>query len=106
VSPDSYLAPGADVEAVDMESLLEISYQKGTMSDDDNDKALPKSKSIALHFMPSKMVYVSFDVETGGELCGIIQQKGTMSDDDDDKVIPKGKPIALHFMPSKMVYVS
>ena len=48
VSPDSYLVPGADVEAMDMESLLEISYQKGTMSDDD-DKAIPKSKSIALH---------------------------------------------------------
>jgi len=25
--------------------------------------------------MPIKMVYVSFDVETGGEYCGIIQEK-------------------------------
>jgi len=38
------------------------------MSDDDGDMAVPKGKSIANHFMPIKMVYVSFDVETGGEL--------------------------------------
>ena len=34
------------------------------MSDDD--KAIPKGKSIAHHFMPSEMVCASFDVETGG----------------------------------------
>ena len=43
------------------------------MSDDDDDMAIPKGKSIAHHLMP--MVYVSCDVETGGEYCGIIQEK-------------------------------
>jgi len=45
---------------------------KSTIHDDD-DLAIPRGKSIAHHYMPSKMVYVSFDVETGGEYCGIIQ---------------------------------
>ena len=75
MSPDSYLAPDADVEAANMESFLENSSQKGTMSDDDDDMAIPKGKSIAHHLMPIKMVYVSFDVETGGEYSGIIQEK-------------------------------
>jgi len=59
MSPDSYLAPDADVEAANMESFLENASQKGTMSDDDDDVAIPKGKSIA--HMPSKMAYVSFD---------------------------------------------
>ena len=63
--PDSYLAPDDDIEAANMESFLENSSQEGTMNDDD--VAIPKGKSIAHHSMPSKMVYVSFDVETGGE---------------------------------------
>jgi len=48
------------------------------MSDDDDDVAIPKGKSIAHHYMPSKMVYVSFDVETGGEYCGIIQMSANI----------------------------
>jgi len=63
MSLDSYLARGADVEAANMESFLVNSSQKGTMNDEDNDVAIPKGKSIAHHYMPSKMVYVSFDVE-------------------------------------------
>ena len=72
MSPDSYLSPDADIEAANMDSIFrnqETSSQKGTMSDDDDDVAIPKRKSIAHHYMPSKMVYViyiSFDVETGG----------------------------------------
>jgi len=73
MSPDSYLAPDADIEAANMESFLENSSQKGTMSDDDDDVAISKGKSIAHHYMPSKMTYVSFNVETGGEYYGIIQ---------------------------------
>jgi len=65
--PDSYLAPEAYVEAANMESFLENSSQKGTMSDDDDDVAITKGKSIAHHSMPSKIVYVSFNVKTGGE---------------------------------------
>ena len=42
------------------------------MSDDDNDVAIPNGKSIAHHYMPSRMVYVSFDLKTGGEHRGII----------------------------------
>jgi len=71
--PDSYLAPDADAEAANMESFLEISSQKGTMSDDDHDVAILNEKSIGHHFMPNKIVCVSFDVETGGEYCRIIQ---------------------------------
>jgi len=44
------------------------------MSDDDDDVAIPKEKSIAHHYMPSKMVYLSFDVNTGREYCGIIHK--------------------------------
>eukprot|EP00815_Leptocylindrus_aporus_P012156 CAMPEP_0116069960 /NCGR_PEP_ID=MMETSP0322-20121206/12666_1 /TAXON_ID=163516 /ORGANISM="Leptocylindrus danicus var. apora, Strain B651" /LENGTH=143 /DNA_ID=CAMNT_0003557559 /DNA_START=167 /DNA_END=598 /DNA_ORIENTATION=- len=56
MSPHSYLAPDADVEAANMDSLFENSSQKGTMSDDDDDVAIPKGKIIAQHYMPSKMV--------------------------------------------------
>ena len=72
MSPDSYLAPEADIEAANMESFLENSSQKGTMSDDD-DVATSEGKSIAHHYMPSKIVYVSFNVKIGGEYSGIIQ---------------------------------
>ena len=37
------------------------------MSDNDDDVAIPRGKLIAHHYISSKMVYVSFDVETGGE---------------------------------------
>jgi len=37
------------------------------MSDDDDDVAIPKGKSIAHHYMPSEIVNVSFNVKTGGE---------------------------------------
>jgi len=40
-------------------------------SDNDDDVVIPRGKSIAHHYMSSKMVYVSFDVETGEEKCGI-----------------------------------
>jgi len=75
MSPDWNLALDADLEPANMESFLEISSQKDTMSDDDDDMVIPKGKSTAHRFMPSKMVYVSLDVETGGEYCGIIQEK-------------------------------
>jgi len=39
------------------------------MSDDGDDMAIPKGKSIEHHFMPSKMAYVSFDVEAEGKYC-------------------------------------
>jgi len=44
MSPDSYLAPDDDIEAANMESFLEDSSQEGTMSDDDDDVAIPKGK--------------------------------------------------------------
>ena len=68
MSPD---APDAGVEAAYMESFLENSSPKDTLSDDDDDVAIPKGKSIPHHYMPSKIVYVLFDVETGGEYSGI-----------------------------------
>jgi len=48
------------------------------MSDDDDDVAIPKGKLIAQHYMPSKIVYVSFDVESGGEYCGIVQMSANI----------------------------
>ena len=48
------------------------------MSDNDDDVAIRRGKSIAHHYMSSKMVYVSFDVETGGEYCGIIQMSANI----------------------------
>jgi len=67
MSPPSYLAPDANVEAANLDLFFGNSSQKGTMSDDDNDVAIPNGKSIAHHYMPSRMVYVSFDLKTGGE---------------------------------------
>ena len=81
MSPDSYLSPDVDIEAANMDSIFrnqETSSQKGTMSDDDDDVAIPRRKSIAHHYMSSKMVYVSFDMETGGEKCGIIQMSANV----------------------------
>jgi len=71
MSPDSYHAPDADVEAANTDSFFENSSQKGTMSGDDDDVVKPKGKLIALHYKPSNMVY-AFDVKTGGEYCGFI----------------------------------
>ena len=48
------------------------------MSDDDDDVAIPKGNSIAHHYMLSKMVYLSFDVKTGGEYCGIVQMSANI----------------------------
>ena len=62
MSSDSHLSPDDDIEAANMESFLDNSSQEGTKSDDD--VAIPKGKSIAHHYMPSKMAYVSFNVET------------------------------------------
>ena len=48
------------------------------MSDDDDDVAIRKGKLIAQHYMPSKLVYVSFGVENGGEYCGIVQMSANI----------------------------
>ena len=48
------------------------------MSDDDDDVAIPKGELIAQHHMPSKIVYVSFDVESGEEYCGIVQMSANI----------------------------
>ena len=68
VSPESYenLASNA---AEDL-TFDDISVS----SNSSNDDPIPKSKSIAHHYMTkNRLVFVSFDIETGGELCGIIQ---------------------------------
>ena len=48
------------------------------MSDDDDELVKPRGKSIVHHYMPSKIVYVSFDMETGGEYFGIIQMSANI----------------------------
>jgi len=50
ISRDSYLAQDADVEAANIKSFLENSSEKSTMSDNDDDWAIPKRKSIAHHY--------------------------------------------------------
>ena len=40
----------------------------------EDDPTIPKSRSLAHHeFEANKVVFVSFDIETGGEYCGILQ---------------------------------
>ena len=73
-SPSSYLASKASIEAVYMESFLENSSKESEKSDNDDDKAIPKGKSIAHHFMPSKMVRLSFDVQPKKYLSKILNR--------------------------------
>ena len=58
MSTNRNLAPDANVEAANIDSFY------------DDDVAIPKGKSY--HYMLSMLVYVSFDLGTGGEYCGII----------------------------------
>jgi len=55
-----------------------LEHQDTSDNDNDDDVAIPRGKSIAHHYMSSKMVYVSFDMETGGEKCGIIQMSANV----------------------------
>ena len=73
VSPDKYLVPDSHIEAADMESILKHTAQEDATSEDDENKPVPKRKSIAHHYMSSKLAFISFDVETGDESCGIVQ---------------------------------
>jgi len=63
-SPRSYLAPDSNIEALCIELILKNSSEESTMSDNEDDESTPKRKSIAHHFMPSRMVVISFSVET------------------------------------------
>jgi len=66
------------------ENVQEIEYNaKSTDESEDDDSAsgdipIPKGKSIAHHHMHSDIVYCSFDLETGGEFCGIVQMSAQM----------------------------
>ena len=45
----------------------------------EDDPTIPKTRSLAHHqFMDHKVVFVSFDIETGGEFCGILQMSAEM----------------------------
>ena len=45
----------------------------------EDDPTIPKTRSLAHHqFMDHKVVFVSFDIETGGEFCGILQISAEM----------------------------
>ena len=53
----------------------------------ENDPTIPKTRSLAHHqFEANKVVFVSFDIETGGEYCGILQMSAEIVR---LKVIPK-----------------
>jgi hypothetical protein len=55
--------------------LDDLNFDENSVSSDSsNDMPIPKSKSIAHHYMTkNRLVFISFDIETSGEQCGIIQ---------------------------------
>ena len=57
------------------------------MSDNDDDVAIRRGKSIAHHYMSSKMVYVSFDVETGGENVELFRCRQIFSEKTSSEII-------------------
>ena len=51
VNPDKYLVLDSHIEVADMESILEHTAQEDATSEDDDNKPVPKGKSIAHHYM-------------------------------------------------------
>ena len=71
-----------DVEAGSVENSTDLQNNSGKIngvqSDSDSDtdddmKPIPRGKSIAHFYMHRRIVYVSLDLEHGGESCGIVQ---------------------------------
>ena len=60
---------------IDAENDVNFQENEGFWDDDNEDEAKPPNgKSIAhKHIFKNRIVYVSFDIETGGEYCGIVQ---------------------------------
>ena len=69
-----------EVDSVDNSTQMQNNPDKinGLQSDSDSDidddmKPIPRRKSIAHNYMHRRIVYISLDLEHGGELCGIVQ---------------------------------
>ena len=60
---------------IDAENDINFQENEGFLNDDEEDEAKPlKGKSIAHKLdLTNGIVYFSFDIETGGEYCGIVQ---------------------------------
>mmetsp|Transcript_24332 Transcript_24332/g.48822 ORF Transcript_24332/g.48822 Transcript_24332/m.48822 type:complete len:140 (-) Transcript_24332:434-853(-) len=56
------------------ESVEVVPPENQEIRNNNDEQAIPKGKSIAHYNIKSgKIAYISFDIETGGEECGIIQ---------------------------------
>lgn len=53
--------------------LTENMDEGAILSDDENEAKRVRGKFILHKYLYNKVVYFSFDIETGGEYCGIIQ---------------------------------
>ena len=60
------------IEHSDLE-FEETAIDKAPDNNDVDGTKIPRGKSIAHHTLFHKAVFLSFDIETGGEKCGIIQ---------------------------------
>jgi len=59
---------------IDAESDLNLQENEELLDDDEEDVKPPKGMSIAHKLIfKSRLVYLSFDIETGGEYCGFVQ---------------------------------
>jgi len=67
---DGYIDVG--VENLDLE-FEETAIDNAPDNNDVDETKIPRGKSIAHHILFNKAVFLSFDIETGGEKCGIIQ---------------------------------
>ena len=77
-----YSVDNMDVEVGSVENSTDLQNNcgkiNGLQSDSDSDidddmKPIPRGKSIAHFYMHRRIVYVSLDLEHGGESCGIVQ---------------------------------
>ena len=63
--------PPCSVQPVDIE--LDSVDNSNDDESESEEKPIPRGKSIAHHYVHRKLVYVSLDLEQGGEYCGIVQ---------------------------------
>ena len=66
---DGYIDVG--VENLDLE-FEETAIDNAPDNNDVDETKIPRGKSIAHRLLFNKAVFLSFDIETGGEKCGII----------------------------------
>ena len=73
VSPDSEINPEADTEAVNIDPSMEkMSTEEPNNEIYNNDTPIPRGKSFSQHFIPYKMMCVSFYLEIARENCSVV----------------------------------